>query len=106
MIKPRTEYKKEVRMYNYKIDSLQKTKQLLNAKYKNAKQYSIWQLLKYSVSQNTPQSISSEKFAKYFKYINNPEDSYFQADEDIVYFNDRFLNLEMQIMFDELNVSK
>ena len=30
---------------------------------------------------------------------------FFQPDDDIIYFNERYLNGEMQIMFDELNVS-
>ena len=31
---------------------------------------------------------SSEKFAEYFQAINNPNDTFYQADEDILYFNE------------------
>ena len=35
--------------------------------------------------------------------INNPTDHFYQADEDVVFFNDRYVNGEFQIMFEELN---
>ena len=44
-------------------------------------------------------------FTLYFKAINDPGDIFFQPDEDIIYFNERYLNGEMQVMFAELNVS-
>ena len=74
---------------------------LISAKLKNAKEY--WKLLKESVSQPKPKGLSANDFDNYFKSINNPEDPFFQADEDVLYFNERFLNSEIQIMFDELN---
>ena len=74
---------------------------LISAKLKNAKEY--WKLLKESVSQPKPKRLSANDFDNYFKSINNPEDPFFQADEDVLYFNERFLNSEIQIMFDELN---
>ena len=40
----------------------------------------------------------------YFKAIKNPDDRFFQADEDVVFFNDRLLNSVTQIMFNELNI--
>ena len=39
----------------------------------------------------------------HFKSINNPEDPFFLPDDDILYVNERFLNSEIQLMFDELN---
>ena len=101
MIKARSEYKKEVRTYNYR-QGTERTNILLNAKYKNVKHY--WNLLKETSSQTKPKNISTDKFAEYFKAINNPEDPFFQPDEDIIYFNERFFNSEIQIMFNELNV--
>ena len=65
---------------------------LLNAKYKNAKQY--WKLLKESVTGPKCSNLSATDFANYFKSINNPNDLFFQADDDILYFNERFLNSE------------
>ena len=100
MVKARTEYKNMVRKFNYERDK-QKSLKLLNAKLKNAKDY--WKLLKSSVAQPKSKNMSIVDFEDYFKAINNPEDPFFQPDEDILYFNERFLNSETQIMFDELN---
>ena len=50
-------------------------------------------------------NLSATDFANYFKSINNPNDPFFQSDDDILYFNERFLNSEIQIMFEELNRS-
>ena len=48
MVRARTEYKNTVRKFNFEIDK-QKSMKLINAKFKNAKEY--WKLLKESVSQ-------------------------------------------------------
>lgn len=101
LMQSRTEYRNTVRTYNLEQDRL-KTSKLLNAKLKNAKEY--WKLLKESVTSPKPKLLSVDMFDKYFKAINNPEDPFFQADEDIIYFNERFLNEEAQVLFDELNV--
>ena len=74
MVKARTEYKNSVRKFNFEIDR-QKSKKLINAKVKNAKEY--WKLLKASVSQPKPKSLSANDFDNYFKAINNPEDPFF-----------------------------
>ena len=42
-------------------------------------------------------------FADYFKAINNPNDVFFQPVEDALIFNERYVNGEFQVMFDELN---
>ena len=60
-------------------------------------------MLKGSVVKNTS-SLSSNDFVQYFKSINDPESVFFQADEDIIYFNERYLDGELSVMFDELNV--
>ena len=101
LIKSRTEYRNTVRKYNFEQNRM-KTAKLLNAKFKDAKEY--WKLLKESVVSPKPKNISVDLFDKYFKAINNPEDPFFQADDDILYYNERFLNEEAQVMFDELNV--
>ena len=61
-------------------------------------------MLKESVKPSKPKRLSVDNFDVYFKAINNPEDSFFQADDDILYFNERFLNDDAQVIFDELNV--
>ena len=101
MIHARTEYKNTVRKFNLAQDRL-KTSKLLHAKLKNAKEY--WKMLKESVKPSKPKRLSVDNFDVYFKAINNPEDSFFQADDDILYFNERFLNDDAQVIFDELNV--
>ena len=102
MVKARTEYKNAVRKFTFERDR-QKSFKLLNAKVKNAKDY--WKLLKSSISQPKSKNISIDVFENYFRTVNNPEDRFFQPDEDILFFNERFLNSETQIMFDELNVN-
>lgn len=39
------------------------------------------------------------------KSVNNPSDPFYTPDEDILYFDDRYVNNEFNIMFDELNVN-
>ena len=65
-----------------------------------------WPLLKQAANKNMEHSISSKQFAVYFKAINDLGDSFFfffQIDEDIMFFNERYVRREFQIMFDELN---
>jgi len=38
---------------------------------------------------------------KYFKAVNNPDDPFFKPDEDVLYFNERFVRDEFQTMFNE-----
>ena len=76
---------------------------MLQAKYKNGKAY--WKLLQDSVSNNQPTDITFNMFTEYFKSVNNPDDRFFQPDEDIEYFNQRFLNSELNVMFAELDVA-
>ena len=61
--------------------------------------------MKESLTGSKPSNLSATDFANYFKSINNPNDPFFQSDDDILYFNERFLNSEIQIMFEELNGS-
>ena len=39
-----------------------------------------------------------------YHHLNDPESNFYQADDDIIDFNNRFLNTETQIMFAELDV--
>ena len=66
-------------------------------KYKNTK--SDWKLFKDSQNTDKSNSLTAQKFSKYFKSINDPDTPFYQADEDILEFNNRFLNSEAQIMF-------
>ena len=71
-------------------------------RYKNAKQY--WNMLK-KVSGLKTSSIGITEFERYFNSVSNPDDPFFTPDEDILYFNERYVHNEFQIMFEELNQS-
>ena len=103
MVRARTEFKAEVRQFKRELDRA-KTKRLVDSKYRNAKEY--WKLLKEAANINTgmTKSISAHRFAGYFKVINNPDDAFFQPDEEVIYFQERFLDSEIQVMFSELDV--
>ena len=103
MVNTRSEYKKAVRNFNFEKDRT-KTQKLLNAKITNAKQY--WKLLKSSANKSLlkPENLSSDNVLQYFKAVNNPNDPSYQADEDVLRFNENYLNSEVKIMFEELDV--
>jgi hypothetical protein len=77
------------------------TQKLESLRSKNVKEY--WKLLKRLSSRNNVNNVSSKEFANYFKSINNPDSIFFQPDEDVIYFNERYLKGEFQIMFRELD---
>ena len=72
------------------------------SKYKNAKEY--WKLLKKAANIKNKNSITTDTFSEYFKPINDPNDRFYQADEDVLCFNEQYLRGEIQVMFEELNV--
>ena len=96
MVATRTEFKYLIRNYRFEYRK-QKTRHLLDLKYKNAKEY--LKLLKNSQNVNSSNSLSAQKFKEYFKSISDSSTPHYLADEDILQFNDRFLNSEVQIMF-------
>ncbi|XP_053395382.1 uncharacterized protein LOC123523921 isoform X1 [Mercenaria mercenaria] len=100
MVHARSEYKKTVRKKKYIYDKSQ-TQKLESAKLSNAKQY--WNLLKGSVVKSKT-SLTTKDFLEYFKSINDPDSVFFQPDEDVIYFSDRYLNGESEVMFNELNI--
>ena len=101
MCKARSKYKHIIR--NFFFESRKdNTLKLLKARVSNAKDY--WKLLKgFSLGPNST-AVSADSFAKYFKTINNPESAFYQPDDDIIDFNNKYLNDELQIMFEELDV--
>ena len=101
MTRARTLYKSTIRHMKYLYDKNQ-TEKLEKAKFNNAKQY--WTLLKCLSTKQCTVSLSAEHFAQYFKAINDPDDVFFQPDEDVIYFNERYLNEEIIIMFGELDI--
>ena len=101
MTRARSEYKRTIRCARYEFD-WHKTFRFEQAKIVNAKLY--WKMLKESANVKSSTTVNLDMFKKYFKAINNPDDPFLRPDEDILYFNERFLQSELQIMFSELNL--
>ena len=99
IVRVRSEYKLLLRKCRYEYDR-EKTNKFVNAKNKNAKLY--WNMLK-ELSHVKPADIPLSSFEEYFKSVNNPLDPFFTPDEDVIHFNERYVNNEFCIMFDELN---
>ncbi|MEW8548380.1 MAG: reverse transcriptase family protein, partial [Candidatus Thiodiazotropha sp.] len=101
LVEARKNFKLTIRRKRFNYDK-SKTEKLIVSQYSNVKEY--WRLLKQTAKIETNSKISSQTFSEYFQAINNPSDRFYQADEDILFFNERYLKGEFQIMFDELNV--
>ena len=93
MVKSRSAYKQLIRRKRYQYDK-KHTQKLENARFKNAKEY--WKLLKGS-SHNKRSSLHVTHFEEYFRAINNPDSHFFQPDDDILEFNERYLRLNNKI---------
>lgn len=91
--------KKTLRKRKYKLKK--NTDKFLKAKYSNAKLY--WKFLKDVLKVSQSNNLSALDFVRYFKSINNPDNNFYQADEDILYFNERFLNSETLVVLSELD---
>ena len=101
MVRARSSYKTVLRKSKYEYDK-EKTNKFVKAKNKNAKQY--WNMLK-ELAYVKPANIALSVFEKYFRAVNNPSDPFYTPDEDILYFNERYVNNEFVIMFEELNIN-
>ena len=101
MVTARSEYKSLIRRCRYKFDR-EKTDKFILSKNKNAKQY--WNMLK-QLAHVKPANIPLSSFEDYFNAVNNPNDPFFTPDEDVIYFNERYVQTEFSIMFDELNLN-
>ena len=64
----------------------EKTCKLIVTNSKNVKEY--WILLKQSANLNKKCSINAKMFSEYFQAISDPNDRFYQPDEDILYFNE------------------
>ena len=101
MTRARSIFKSNVRKAKFTY-AKQQTRKLENMRFKNAKEY--WKLLKNAWGQRKASGVSANNFYDYFKAINNPDDRFFQPDDDIIYFNERIVKDEFQVMFQELDV--
>ena len=97
----RRNFKNEIRRKRSYLFDKSKTEKLLVSKSKNIKEY--WRLLKKAAYVENKNTISASRFSEYFQAINNPTDHFYQANEDIIHFNERYIKDEYQIMFEELN---
>ena len=52
-----------------------------------------------SVSKKSKCNLTTRDFQTYFKSVNYPESICYQPDDDVLYFNDRYLNGELDGMF-------
>ena len=95
MVKARSNYKKTIRQSRYAFDK-EKTKKFCDSKYKNAKLY--WNMLK-ELSYVKPANIVLSSFEEYFKSVNNPDDPFYSPDEDILDFNERYVQEGVQCYF-------
>ena len=99
IVKARSKYKSTITSCKKRfVDD--RTKTLEQYRHNNAKLY--WKMLKQSTHIKSP-DIPLSSFEVYFKGVNNSEDPFFQADEDIMYYNERFERDEFQVMFHELD---
>ena len=89
MERARSSYKTVLRKSKYEYDK-EKTNKFVKAKNKNAKQY--WNMLK-ELAYVKPANIALSVSEKYFRAVNNPSDPFYTPDEDILYFNERYVNL-------------
>jgi hypothetical protein len=101
MVSSRSDYKEFIRQRKRSYDALQLNK-LENLKLKNAKEY--WKMLKGLCTPSQRTKLTTDEFEQYFKAINDSNSRFFQADEDIIDFNERYINNELQCMFQELNI--
>ena len=102
MTTSRSQYKALIRSKKLSYDNNQ-THKLEALRYKNAKEY--WRLLKGLVQPATSSNLNTTQFYNYFRAINNPDSVFYQPDEDVILFNERYLNNELQEMFSELNIN-
>ena len=100
MVKERSDYKTLLRKCRLNYDK-ERTKEIVNAKVKNAKMY--WNMLKELVNVK-PANIPISSFEQYFRSVNDPLDPFHSPDEDIIHFIERHANEEFSIMFEEINI--
>ena len=87
MVRARSIFKSSVRKFKKECKK-QKTNKLIESRFKDAKEY--WRLLKQSQIDRSSYSLSADLCAEYFRAINNPDNQFYQADEDVIEFNRRF----------------
>ena len=96
-------YKSTLRRSRFEYNCNQ-TYKLKMLKHKNAKDYWNWKLLKGAFS-DTKSNAKMKDFVIFFQAVNNPDDPFFTPDEDVTDLFDRYIQGEVQVMFDEMNVS-
>lgn len=75
------------------------TAQLLKACVENANEY--WKLLRKFLLKI---DLSPDELVDYFEQVNNLDNHFYEPGEDIINFVEHYVNNELQVMFDEVNV--
>ncbi|MCG8032789.1 MAG: hypothetical protein JAZ03_11525 [Candidatus Thiodiazotropha taylori] len=99
MVTAWSSYKKTLRKAKFKFDKYQ-TDRLNDLRHKNAKEY--WKLLK--TASHIKPKIPLNNFAAYFRAVNNPDSPFYTPDEDTIFFYERYVKGEIQVMFSELDL--
>ena len=86
----------------YMIYNIKTTQDLLKAKSDNAKTY--WKMLKGNKSLNFS-TIDTNEFKEYFCSLLNPDDIFYEADDDIKHFLLNYSDEEVVRIFDIMNVN-
>ena len=97
MVQTRSSYTNTIRKKKWVYDK-EHTHTLESARFTNAN------MLRSSVSKKSKCNLTSRDFQTYFKSVNDPESTFYQPDDDVLYCNDRYLNGELDVMFTELNL--
>ena len=101
MVKARSEYKKASWKCRRDYEKKQ-TSKLLEARFKNVKLY--WKMLSGKNIRKKP-NVTLDEFYYHFMGLSNPEDTFYRPDDDIVDEYRNMMQNDIQVMFEELNVS-
>ena len=72
----------------------------MESRFENAKNY--WKLFKKICLSDSPKTLKSQHFANYFKAMNNPDSRFFQADEGVLLYNERYVQGELGVIMNKL----
>ena len=56
-------------------------------------------MLKESINLKSTSDVNLSTFERYLKAMNNPSDPFLTPDEDVLFFNEGYVQSELQIMF-------
>lgn len=101
MINSRSKYKSLIRCKRYEYDK-QRTKKLESVRLKNAKEY--WKMLKGLSCPKKSRILMHHVLLIILRPLIIPTQYFFQPEDYILDFSERYMKGELQIMFEELNI--